>query len=189
MNFIKIMVGNLVEEEHREYLNNFKSNFNSKPAFIKAEQSKSFLVKMFTRVPSSPSGTTSPNMKKMKPFKLAFPEKTSNILALEELEISRLKGIIQEMNKKPNLPQPILNKEKNIEMVECDYFKKPEGDFSSPSIVLDDIHLIKKTIGQKKWEYYFPSLELEQTEEMKIIISKSHAAESVKGLIELEKKF
>ena len=95
-------------------------------------------------------------------------------------------------NKKTeNTPEEKKTQEEKInETPIYDYLKKLEGDVCPSSIVLDEIVSNKNTNCQEiiKWNYYFPSLELPQTENLKIMILKSNSnlEEDVPGLIELQ---
>ena len=197
------MLENFVQEEYKEYIDNFKNDDFVKKD-VKFEHNKSIFGKLFTRV-SSPSifettKITSPAMAKKKNLKTRFsqylkptPTPEANLVALKELEISKLKEIIQNMKDRKNESTPEekkIQEEKINETPVYDYLKKLEGDVSPTSIVLDDIVSNKNTNCQEiiKWNYYFPSLELLQTENLKIVLLKSNSnlSEDVPGLIELQ---
>ena len=105
---------------------------------------------------------------------------TANILALEELEIKKLRTIIENRKTSENVS---LKKEKDF--VGSDYIKKHEGDIMTLSNIMDD-NIIRSNSFQK-WEYYFTSMEFPQKENLKIIISKTNSdVIIVKGLLELQ---
>ena len=112
----------------------------------------------------------------------------SNRLALEELEISKLKEVIQDMKEikvQATPEQPKLEEGKINETPIYDYLKKLEGDVSPSSLSN------KNTSRQEfmKWHYYFPSFEFSKKENLKIIFFKSNVVdvnENAKGLMELQ---
>ena len=189
-----------VQEEYQEYIENFKNNDNMKENSVKWEPKKSVFVKMFSRVTSVPKLDTglglSPKVNAKKPTNLDFSENlkfslTNNILALEELEITKLKGIIQDMSKKTTTLPLNVNEGKNIESVAYeDYIPKLEGDIGPHSFVLDENSLSKNSISfeLRRWNYYFSSLELSPKDDFTITFSKSHAniSENVLGVIEIQ---